>query len=150
MRFSSLLIVAIIAVCFAVSVEAALPLPEGSTLTAVAPTATEFVLTTAEKPAPTVLPEDANIGFSLNAIMETARRLGHDEYFCFQRRASIQQWRYPVPNFGVDQDIVDTLNNIKQAELRLKLRAPAAGGKTWNYDCNGDYENRRGFEPAFR
>jgi hypothetical protein len=31
-----------------------------------------------------------------------------------------------------------------------KLKDPAAGGKTWNYDVNGDYENRRGFEPAFR
>ena len=31
-----------------------------------------------------------------------------------------------------------------------KLGAPGAGAKTWNYDVNGDYENRRGFEPAFR
>lgn len=31
-----------------------------------------------------------------------------------------------------------------------KLKAPAGGHKTWNYDINGDYENRRGFEPAFR
>jgi len=31
-----------------------------------------------------------------------------------------------------------------------KLGAPGAGSKTWNYDINGDYENRRGFEPAFR
>ena len=59
---------------------------------------------------------------------------------------------YPVPNFGVDQDILDTQAHIKQSEARLKhkLAAPGAGGKTWNYDVNGDYENRRGFEPAFR
>jgi len=59
---------------------------------------------------------------------------------------------YPVPNFGVDSDILDTQRSIKTAEkLRgRKLKDPAAGGKTWNYDINGDYENRRGFEPAFR
>jgi hypothetical protein len=31
-----------------------------------------------------------------------------------------------------------------------KLKPPGAGHKTWNYDINGDYENRRSFEPAFR
>jgi len=31
-----------------------------------------------------------------------------------------------------------------------RLKDPASGGRTWNYDINGDYENRRGFEPAFR
>jgi hypothetical protein len=30
------------------------------------------------------------------------------------------------------------------------LRSPAAGRKTWNYDINGDYENKLSFEPAFR
>ena len=59
---------------------------------------------------------------------------------------------YPVPNFGVDSDIIDTQRSIRQAEAirGRKLKDPAAGGKTWNYDVNGDYENRRGFEPAFR
>jgi hypothetical protein len=54
---------------------------------------------------------------------------------------------YPVPNFGVDSDILDTQAHMKQAEIRLKhkLGAPGAGGKTWNYDVNGEYENRRGF-----
>ena len=64
----------------------------------------------------------------------------------------LAETEYPVPNFGVDSDIIDTQRSIKQAEaLRgRKLKDPAGGHKTWNYDINGDYENRRGFEPAFR
>jgi len=77
---------------------------------------------------------------------------GYPRYNPYRSSRAQMFAEYPVPNFGVDSDILDTQRSIKQAEkLRgRKLKDPAAGGKTWNYDVNGDYENRRGFEPAFR
>jgi len=48
---------------------------------------------------------------------------------------SLAQTEYPVPNFGVDPDIVATQAHIKQQEKRLKhkLGKPFKTRKTWKY-----------------
>lgn len=60
-----------------------------------------------------------------------------------------QSENYPVPNFGVDPDIIGTQASIKTAEkIRgKKMKTPPASGKgSWNFEIE-QYDNQRAYVP---